>query len=112
MGSVLTKGSTIGCGHPPGQVSLMAAKSLLTVLGRAVLVKTDVAGATVEGCPLKDTSGSTQCKTAVVTAGEATKLTVREVKVMLADTLAGNSQGAPPPSKLTVLKVQTMLTAV
>jgi hypothetical protein len=112
MGSVLTKDSTIGCGHPPGHVSLTAATSPLTVNSQTVLVKTDVAGAKVDGCPLTDSSSSTQCKTALVTAGEATKLTVRGAKVMLADTLAGNSQGAPPPSKLTVLKVQTKLTAV
>lgn len=113
MSNVLTTDSDIQCPHTPGQLQFGSVNNKLKVQGKTVLLKSDILNALVSNCP-NVTSGtsSQQCLNVTnVTQGEASKLKVGGVAVML-DTLAGDTNGFPPkPSPLKVEHVQNKLTA-
>jgi hypothetical protein len=118
---VLTTGSVINCPHLPGNLQFTGVDHKLKVQGNPVLVKTDILQAAVNGCPnIPPPSTRKQCtKVSSFIQGEATKLKVGGVPVML-HTLAALTDGLPPPppplpppgGNLTVAQVQSKLTAV
>lgn len=117
---VLTADSIIHCPHSPGKLALTGITHKLTVQGKPVLVKADILATSVQGCPNPTSSpppSHTCTKINSVSSGEATKLKVGGVPVML-DTLAGLTDGFPPPpppppgGNITVAQVQNKLTAV
>ena len=101
---------TILCTHAtPGKVTV-AATGRLTVAGAAVLLATDVTGADVVCAASPPPQGIVKCsKVATVTAGPAARLTVGGTAVVL-DSLAGTTDGLPPPIGLTVTAGQQRLT--
>jgi|ERR1043165_6829455 hypothetical protein len=118
MPGVLTTGSNVTCGHSPGKVTTTGSPKL-TVSGQPALLKTGIMGKPVGGCstpPASDASGPTAipCTSVIaVTAGDATKLTIGGMPVML-DTLAGQTNGmvgkVTPQQLLSATAVQTKLT--
>jgi hypothetical protein len=94
MANVLTEASVIGCGHGPGKVSV-SGNGKLVVNDKPVLLKSGIHGKSVSACATQQTDKTSPCKTASVTAGEATKLTVNNSPVMLDATLAGTTNGNP-----------------
>jgi hypothetical protein len=119
MSFVLTKSSSITCGHQ-GTVAL-SSSSKLTVGGSAnALLLSDIVGQSVNLCPNPDdpNSGSVKCRHVAAAQGTATKLTVGSVPVAI-DTLKGTTDGvnpAPPPPGAGTISVtspaQAKLTAV
>lgn len=117
MAGVLTEGSRISCATN-GVVST-SGESKLVVADNPVLVLAGVTGKTVGSCTtVTDTNtGLKQCaNVAAVTAGRATKLTVGNAPVLLADTFAGTADGihpsAPNLATLSAQANQTKMTAV
>ena len=118
MPGVLTTGSNVTCGHSPGKVTTTGS-SKLTVSGQPALPKTGIMGKPVSGCstvPAADASGPTAkpCLSVLaVSAGDATKLTIGGLPVML-DTLAGTTDGmvgkVTPQTSLSATAIQTKLT--
>jgi hypothetical protein len=118
MAAVLTKASKVTCGHK-GTVAV-SSTAKLTVGGDPVLLKSNIEGATVSDCttqPAPPPPGSVSSPCAIVTsitAGEATKLTVGGLAVIL-DTLTGGTSGidkGEPQQKLAATAVQEKLTSV
>jgi hypothetical protein len=101
MPFVLTEGSTVSCGHPPGVVA-KTGTAKLTVNNHPALLKKGIQGRTVSGCEIKavsDPSGPLALPCAAVIAvnsGEATKLTVGGESVIL-ETLTGSTNGLKEP---------------
>jgi hypothetical protein len=118
--NVLTTASIIKCPHQ-GKLLLTGISHKLKVQGMPVLLKSDIKNALVDtsatsgtGCTNKNTSSTKQCTSVLsVTGGEATKLKVGGVPVML-NMVTGTTDGFPPsPSLLTgVTPVQNKLTAI
>ncbi|MCB0165983.1 MAG: hypothetical protein KDI79_17245 [Anaerolineae bacterium] len=96
MPKVLTESSIVACGHS-GTVKVSGSKKL-TVNGSPILLKSSIEGQSVTSCttvPASDASGPTHkpcTKVALVTAGEAEKLMIGGISVMI-DTLAGKTDG-------------------
>ena len=103
MASVLTTASRVACPHG-GAVST-SGQSRLRVLDAPVLRQDGVAGRALDSncAVVTDPNTSTlKCATvAAVTAGQATKLKVGGAAVLL-DTLAGTTNGTPPPTGATL----------
>jgi len=94
MPTVLTITAGLKCGHPTGILTPVSTAKL-TVSKQPVLVKANVAAQSIVGC-VNDSTSTTHCKTvATVTVGEALKLSVGGVKVLL-DTLKAMTDGVPP----------------
>ena len=120
MSKPLTNAGDVLCGHSGKAVLASTAK--LKVSGQSVLLKTDIAGKPVSGCAivLASDSGGVSDKpclnVASVTAGEATKLKVNGVPVILDDQLAGTTDGmqahTTPLTALSGSAVQSKLKAV
>jgi len=119
MFGVLTTASNVDCGHG-GRVSTTG-QAKLKAAGAPVLLKAGIQGQDVAAtCVLKDTTDASgpltlQCKTVTsVTAGQAMKLKVGGVAVML-NTLAGGTDGmqtkGKPETALKASGVQTKLKA-
>jgi hypothetical protein len=93
MAKVLTKDATIGCPHNPGKVVIVlplpVPKPKLTVKGVPVIVKADVATAVIGGCP--QPVQTIDVKVSTVSAGEATKLKIRQQGVLLDTTFQGTT---------------------
>jgi hypothetical protein len=93
---VLSTASTVSCGH--GGTVAVQGTAALTVAGAPVLVQAGIGGKPVAQCrtqPKSDASGpiDVPCTSvAAVTAGQATKLTVGGVPVVL-ESLAGGTNG-------------------
>ncbi|MEW2352940.1 hypothetical protein [Spirillospora sp. NPDC029432] len=96
MPAVLTTASRLRCMHG-GTLTAAPSQASLTVDGSPALLVTDLMAATVAGCTNNDPSkGFTPClKVTAVTAGAATKLTVRGTPVALA-TARGTTNATPP----------------
>jgi hypothetical protein len=112
MSNVLTTDSVIQCPHQ-GQLMFGSVNNKLRVEGKPVLLKSDISNALVSNCdnPTSGTSSQQCLKVSEVTQGEASKLKVGGVAVMLG-TLTGDTNGFPPkPSPLKVVHVQHKLTA-
>jgi len=114
MAEVLTSGSSVGCTHPGGKISL-SSQAKLKVKGNAVLLEDDVKGKSISDCPIpKDESKGTAPDTKVLalTTGKASKLKVGGKPVLLS-TLTGTTNGLPtaPGAQLKVSADQTKLTA-
>lgn len=106
----LKPGSTVSCGHAPGDVQT-AGVAKLQVNGVSVLLERSVVGKTVSGCSTPATSSSTPCSSVLsVTQGTSTKLQVGGLPVLL-QTLKGTTAGTPPGS-LAATATQTKLTSV
>lgn len=108
------------CGHSPGKVTTTGSPKL-QVSSQPVLLKLGIMGKPVGGCatvPAADASGPTAkpCTSVTsVSAGEATKLTIGGMPVML-DTLAGQTDGmvgkVTPVLALSATAGQTKLTTI
>jgi len=112
MSNVLTTGSVINCPHPPGQLQFTGVNHKLKVQGNPVLLKTDIQQAAVNSCTNIPPPGTRkQCtKVSSVIQGEATKLKVGGVPVML-NTLVATTDGLPTPNNIKVSQVQQKLMA-
>jgi len=107
MANVLTTESTISCGHG-GTVSTTSTAKL-KIGDKPVLIKGNI-GPTVSSCGTQTTSAGTYpCPAATITGGEASKLRVGGLSVML-DTLSGTTTGNPVGTPTAVAK-QSKLTA-
>jgi hypothetical protein len=107
MGSVLTTGSTISCKH--GGTATLSSSAKLRVGGNPVLLKADATTWAFTKCGQVGT-GLTPCTNIVsLSAGEAGKLTVGGVPVLL-DSLAGQTNGKPE-NTLSATAGQNKLTA-
>src|SRR5947209_7123724 len=101
--NVLTTASIIHCPHN-GKLLFAGVDHKLKVLGKLVLMKSDIENATVstmmpDTCTMTDSTNppTKKCtQVASVTGGEATKLKVGGVAVMLMAT-TGYTNGYPPP---------------
>jgi hypothetical protein len=120
MAKVLTRSSSVTCGHGSGAVSTTG-QAKLAVSGSGVLVKAGVKGKSVSAScstmPASDSSGPTAKKctqVSDVTAGESTKLFVAGKPVLL-ETLKGKTDGmvgkVTPQTTLTASAGQNKLTA-
>jgi hypothetical protein len=96
MPAVLTTASTVVCGTPGpnhrGTVALVG-NAKLKVAGHAVVLAGNV-GPGVQNCGTPASNSTKPCATATPSGGEASKLTVDNVAVML-DTVAGTTNGNP-----------------
>ena len=110
MGAVLTTNSSISCPNSGTVTPVSAAK--LQVTGAPVLTKTSVSGKTVSGCKQTNTNaGEVACSAAVVSEGEAAKLTAGGAGVLLDSTFAASGNGKPLDA-LTAAAKQARLEAV
>jgi hypothetical protein len=94
MSEVLTKGSTLNCGHQ-GTVKLVPTQSKLTVNGDAVMVDGDLSGAVISSCITVPDPQTTTVKCLSVTSavgGVASKLTVNGKGVLLKE-IQGQTSG-------------------
>jgi hypothetical protein len=110
--AVLTKESTVECGHG-GTVSTTGSAKL-TVNQKGVLLKDGLDNGTVSSAcsNVVDTSKNlAKCATLTASGGEATKLTVGDKPVMLASVI-GSTDGKPPTPPPKIEAVQTKLTAI
>lgn len=123
MPKVLTTSSTVGCGHlppPPGAgVVQVQSTAKLRVATAPVLLLAGINGKPVATgtCGIVPSQGNIKClKVSAVTAGMATKLTVGGLPVMLAETLAGTTDGTlatvTPQPLLAAVPNQSKLTSV
>lgn len=93
MAKVLTKDAVIECPHSPGRVTIPPPPPRkLTIKGAPVVVKPDLATATIAGCP--QPAQTIDTKVTVVSNGEARKLTVGGQPVLLDETFSGTSDKA------------------
>ena len=108
MAKVLTTDSILQCGHGGTVKTTSTAK--LKIDGKPVLILGSIEP-TVSDCPLVDntSTGTLQCKTATITGGEARKLHVDGLSVML-DTVSITTTGTPVSVPIVTAK-QTKLTA-
>ncbi|MFC8509912.1 hypothetical protein ACFU3J_09865 [Streptomyces sp. NPDC057411] len=97
MPEVLTTASVLRCAHG-ATLLVTASQNALTVDGAPALLVTDLAAATVPGCPNLDASkGQAPCaRVTAVTAGASRLLTVHGTPVALA-TARGTTQAIPVP---------------
>jgi hypothetical protein len=112
MSAVLTKDSSLKCNHPkPGDVTLGPGAGKLRVKGKPVLRVQDV-GPAVSGCLYQHPTpaGAVPCTTVTLTPGNAGKLKVGGVPVLL-DTTTGITNSTPAPGTLVVTANQPKLTA-
>jgi hypothetical protein len=95
MTFVVTTASDVECAHQ-GVAALTVPQPKLTVSGNSVLVKDDLVAALLSGCTqVPPPQGNVPCtKVDSLTAGEATKLTVRGHGVLL-DSFAATTIGKP-----------------
>jgi hypothetical protein len=94
--AVLTATSTVTCAHT-GTVG--ADKTSRLRVGKQSVLLADVTGKDITGCTVVDDTshGIKKClKVSSVTIGQSSKLTVGDKSVLLAS-LAGFSDGTPPP---------------
>lgn len=120
MPNVLTTASIITCGHEGKVLTSSEAKLTLTIDGQTpetqrVLLKSSVLGQSISGppnnCKTQPSSTTSPCTSvAIITLGEATKLTVQGKPVLL-DTLVGTTNGNPVGT-LSVEANQSKLTAI
>lgn len=118
MPGVLTTASNVTCGHSPGKVTTTGSPKL-KVSGQPVLLKTGIMGKPVSGCSTPTVSPpspvSKPCTSVLaVTLGEAVKLTVGSLPVVL-DTLKGATDGVvanAPQAFLSATAGQTKLTTI
>ncbi|SNS15197.1 hypothetical protein SAMN04488107_1625 [Geodermatophilus saharensis] len=112
MASVVTRASTVSCGHvlPPklGKVELTSTAKLKVGDNPVVL---GISGATVGDCgTVADPNTSTKpCTTATAAAGFATKLKVGNQPVLL-ETLSGTTDGTVSGTPQTALAWKAPLT--
>ncbi|MEU6716716.1 hypothetical protein ABZ897_35065 [Nonomuraea sp. NPDC046802] len=96
---MLTAASTIACPHPPGLVQTSAVHRL-TVAGAAVLTAADVVPRQVIGCVMPVAQGPPQTKTCTKvlswTGGQAARLTVDGVPVLLDQGFEARTDGLEP----------------
>lgn len=95
--SVLTAASTLACTH--GGTVTATTSARLRVAKQPVLLA-PLEQKHISQCPVADdpNTSTLQCRlVASVTAGQSSRLTVRGTSVLLA-TLAGVSNGTPPPT--------------
>lgn len=97
MPLVLNASAVIRCVHGTGVVRPVPSQQRLKVDGQPVLLLTDLIGAPIAGCTNNDPPrGILPCLTVVsVTAGQARKLTVGGVPVLL-DSASGVTSSTPP----------------
>lgn len=109
MANVLTTNSTISC--PNQGKAQLSSSAKLTVNGAPVLLSNQTSSWPISGCKQTDaSSGQKPCLTIVsVSAGQASKLTVGDVAVLL-DSFAGTSEGTPL-NTLSATAGQSKLTA-
>jgi len=104
MPEVLTTASDLRCSHG-GSLVITASQDKFTVDGQSVLLLSDIAGATISKCPIKQTNSTKPCqKVATVAAGLSTRLQVGTESVMLA-TAQGLTDGLPTPQTWSVKAV-------
>lgn len=109
MPAVLTATSTVTCPHVTGVAAQVSAPKL-QVMGQAVLTGLGA----VAGCPwMPPPATNVKCTTVSISSGQATKLTVGGVGVLLAS-LAAKADAPPanPGGPLIVTASQAKLTAV
>ena len=112
MPKVLTKDSSVKCGH--GATASVSSSAKLTVSGKEVLLEDGPPTWSFDtNCGQVDSSsGQKQCtKIASVSAGKSTKLTVGG-KAVLLDTLAGMTDGSPSNTALNASAGQNKLESV
>lgn len=117
MAFVLTlkPGSTVSCGHGPGDVAT-AGMAKLQVNGASVLLEASVVGMPVSVCGTPAASGAKPCSSVVsVALGRSSKLQVGGFPVLL-DTLKGTTDGMvanlTPQTLLAGKATQAKLTSV
>jgi hypothetical protein len=111
MPNVLTTTSAVVCPHQARVATSGASK--LRISGNPVLLPAGIQAHSVTACPTADSSTpTTKCRTVVsVTGGQATKLSVAGIGVML-DSLVGATDGVSPAGNaLSAQSNQTKLTA-
>jgi hypothetical protein len=107
MSAVLTEASEVTCQHKG--VVTASGTSLLTVEGNTVLLTDGVSTWSIAGCTQTSTSQTPCTKMDSAVGGDATKLTVGGVAVLL-DTISGKTIGLPQFGVSAKAK-QTKLTA-
>lgn len=120
MGKVLTTASDVSCGHPPGEIDTEGAPRLM-VDGSGVLTINGVQGKGVRplaACGLVPNPvppATQKCLTTVkVSGGQAHKLTVGGIPVLLEEDFSGTTDGLDKgflQDKLKATANQTKLTA-
>lgn len=110
MGSPLTIGSDVECGHK-GLVTVQSSAKL-TIAGQAVLVASGVMGGPIAACTTAPSPSTKPCTAvvAVLPVSQAIKLTAGGAGVVL-DSLLGLTDGLPPGT-LFAAAGQSKLTAV
>jgi hypothetical protein len=109
MASVVTTAGMVVCSHQ-ATATLTASQSKLKAGGSAVLLATDIVGATIAACTNVGT-GLTPCSTVVsLIAGQSTKLTIGSQPVLL-DSATGPTNGFPAATWSVKSAGQSVLTA-
>ena len=107
MAFVLTTASRVAC--PTGGTVGTAGQPKLKVAGAAALRIDGIAGKSVSGCSIQNSSSTKQCTTVTAASGAAAKLKVSGGPVALAS-LSGTTDGSTPG--LSASANQTKLKAV